>query len=306
MRPRDQQLGATLDARLRVFDEQKHRLPGIRSAAARETFLEQLLESIHRVRFVDRVRERPLSDLRMDPGSELFHPVKAAILKQQAGEMEEAFWLVFLFVHFGKSRRGGWRYAREVYGRVGEKGLWDWQSVSGNPARFRKWLDKQQEFLRRQVPPGGFGNHRKYESLSTTGAAVETYVHWVGPPRTHQQLVAEAVQRAGGDPKRAFDDLYRSMDAVSRFGRMARFDYLTMLKKLGLALIEPGLTYMQDSTGPKTGAQLLFGGKRTLTTAELEDLVGALEADLQVGMQVMEDALCNWQKSPKELIRFRG
>lgn len=306
MRPRDQQLAATLDARLRSFDEQKHRLPGIRSAAARETFLEQLLESNHRVLYVERVRELRLSELRMDPGSDLFHPLKAAILKQEAGEVEEAFWLVFLFVHFGKSRRGGWRYAREVYGRVGEKGLWDWKSVSANPARFRKWLDKQQEFLRRRVPPGGFGNHRKYESLTTTGDTVETYVNWVGPPRTHQQLVAEAVQHAGGDPKRAFDDLYRSMDAVSRFGRMARFDYLTMLKKLGLAPIEPGLTYMQDSTGPKSGAQLLFGGKRTRTAAELEELVGELEADLQVGMQVMEDALCNWQKSPRRLIRFRG
>jgi hypothetical protein len=306
VRPRDQQLSATLSSRLQSFDERKHRLPGIRSAAAQETFLEQLLESTHRVRYIEVIRDRPLSNLRMDPDSELFDPFKAAILKQRAGELEEAFWLVFLFVHFGKNSRGGWRYAREVYGRVGESGIWDWKSVSANPARFRKWLEAHKNFLRRQDPPGGFGNHRKYESLSNTGAAVETYVNLVGPPRTHAQLVAEAVQRANGNPRQAFDDLYRSMAVVTRFGRMARFDYLTMLGKLGLAPIEPGLTYMQDATGPKSGAQLLFGGKRTRTAAELEKLVGELEADLRVGMQVMEDALCNWHKSPRKLIRFRG
>ncbi len=306
MRPRDRQLGERLDAALQSFAERKHSLPGIRSAAAREIFLEQLLESVHRVRYVAVVRERPLSDLRMDPGSELFDPLKAAILKQRAGEIEEAFWLVFLFVHFGKNPRGGWRYAREVYGCVGGNGLWDWASVSANPAAFSRWLARQQTFLKRQTPPGGFGNHRKYESLSSTGAVVETYVDWVAPPRTHQQLIAEAVHRAGGDPKQAFDDLYRSMAVVTRFGRMARFDYLTMLGKLSLAPIEAARTYMQEATGPKSGAQLLFGGKRIRTAAELEELVGELDSDLNVGMQVMEDALCNWHKSPKKLIRFRG
>jgi hypothetical protein len=37
--------------------------------------------------------------------------------------------------------------------------------------------------------PGGFGNHRKYESLDAdsprgTGAVVESYVGWVNPPTT--------------------------------------------------------------------------------------------------------------------------
>lgn len=306
MRPRDRQLGARLDAALQSFAERKHPLPGIRSAAARETFLEQLLESVHRVRYPARVSELRLSELRMDPESELFHPLKAAILKQQAGDVEDAFWLVFLFVHFGKNQRGGWRYAREVYGRVGENGLWDWASVSADPAAFCEWFDEQSDFLGRKNPPGGFGNHRKYESLSQTCATVETYVNWVGPPRTHQQLIQETVQLADGNPKQAFDDLYRSMSVVHRFGRTARFDYLTMLGKLGLAPIEPGLTYMQEATGPKSGAQLLFGGKRRRTAAELEELVGELEADLGVGMQAMEDALCNWNKSPRKLVRFRG
>jgi hypothetical protein len=52
------------------------------------------------------------------------------------------------------------------------------------------------------------------------------------------------------------------MRAVASFGRTARFDYLTMVGKLGLAGIEPGSTYMQGATGPFTGACLLFTGRR--------------------------------------------
>jgi len=27
---------------------------------------------------------------------------------------------------------------------------------------------------------------------------------------------------------------------------------------------------------------------------------------LNVGMQVLEDSLCNWQKSPRQFVHFRG
>ena len=85
---------------------------------------------------------------------------------------------------------------------------------------------------------------------------------------------------------------------------MARFDYLTMVGKLGLAPIEPGSTYMQGSTGPFVGARLLFGGRRS--AAELDAWLVELDARLHVGMQVLEDAICNWQKSPGTFGPFRG
>jgi hypothetical protein len=311
LRPRDRATAKRLDARLRSFDQRKHHLPGIRNPDARATFLEQLLESIHRVKYVSVIRDRPLSERRMDPDDELFHPLKAAILHQRRGEIEEAYWLVFLFVHFGKHAKGGWRYAREVYGRLGANGRWDWASVTANPAAFRVWLHAHQNDLKRAGAPGGFGNHRKYQSLSAyssigTGAAVESYVNWINPPRTHAEVFAQAVDQSNHNPRQAFDELYRSMDAVASFGRTARFDYLTMVGKLGLAPIEPGLTYMRDATGPRDGAKLLFGSKRRLNAAQLEELVGELDSGLKVGMQVLEDALCNWHKSPKRLVRFRG
>jgi hypothetical protein len=218
---------------------------------------------------------------------------------------------VFIFVHFGKHARAGWRYAREIYGRLGDGGRWDWASVSSDPAAFRSWLDVHQNDIKREGAPRGFGNHRKYQSLDAysptgTGAAVESYVRWVDPPRTHQELVAEALAEAGGGPQQAFDILYLSMSAVASFGRTARFDYLSMLGKIGLASVLAGSTYMHGATGPYEGARLLFGGRiAAQSRGTLDGWLVRLDARIRVGMQVLEDALCNWQKSPDRFKPFR-
>jgi hypothetical protein len=294
---------------LLAFDREKRPLPGIRDSASRETLVEQLLESIRRVKFIAVLRTRELSDRRADPNDELFDPLKAAILYQRQRNIEEACWLVFLSVHFGKHARAGWHYVREVYGRLGEAGRWDWASTSVDPSGFRAWLHAHQDDLKREGIPRGFGNHRKYESLDAysengTGAVVESYVRWVGPPRTQQELMEQACRQAGGDPRKAFDGLYQSMRVVARFGRLARFDYLTMLGKLGLAAIEPGSTYIENATGPLRGARLLFGTDESAAT--LDQCLIELDTQLSLGMQVLEDALCNWQKSPARFIPFRG
>jgi hypothetical protein len=309
VRPKDRQLAKQLEALLVTFDKENWPLPGIRGIAKRNVLIEQILESIHRVNFVATLRRRELSELRADPNSELFDPLRAAILHHRQGNTEEAFWLIFLFVHFGKHASAGWRYVREVYGRLGEGERWDWLTTSVDVAGFRSWLDSNQGRLKREGVPRGFGNHRKYESLdgyspNGTGSAVETYVTWVAPPRTHAEMLEEALLRAGGDAGEAFDDLYHSMSVVSRFGRTARFDYLTMLGKVGLASIAPTSTYMQGATGPVKGARLLFGNDEG--PVELDRQLKVLDTELKVGMQVIEDALCNWQKSPNKFKPFRG
>ena len=309
MRPGDRELARQLEERLLAHEHNVRPLPGIRESANRMAFLEQLVESIRRIKFVQTIRTRPLSARRSDPNDQLFDPLKAAILHQRSGEIEEAFWLVFLFVHFGKNARGGWRFAREVYGRVGEGMCWNWTRVSSDTTGFREWLHAHETELKREGVPGGFGNHRKFQSLDAyardgTGSTIETYVAWVHPPRTHQALMDEAYQRADFNRRRAFHILYRSMVAVAGFGRLARFDYLTMVGKLGLAQIEPGSTYMQGASGPLKGARLLYG--HDASAAVLDAWLLELDTEIGVGMQALEDAICNWQKSPAEFIAFRG
>jgi hypothetical protein len=309
MRPGDRELACHIEDVLLCFDSKKYPLPGIHDSERREVFLEQMLESIRRVKYVSVVRSRDISARRANPNDDLFDPLKAAILSQRSGEIDEAFWLVFLFVHFGKNARAGWRYAREVYGRLGGPGRWDWITTSADVSGFRAWLADHIGELQRAHVPRGFGNHRKYQSLDAhsetgTGAAVESYVMWVDPPRTHKQLIEEALQQSHGDPRRTFDNLYKSMSVVRSFGRTAKFDYLTMIGKLELAPIGPGSTYMQGATGPLKGARLLFGS--TEGAKKLDQRLIELNRQLDVGMQVLEDALCNWEKSPSEFVTFRG
>jgi hypothetical protein len=306
VKPKDHALAAQLDEALRDFDSRIHRLPGIRNAATRSAFLEQVLESIRRVRYVAAISNRNISPLRADPANLIFDPVRAAVLRKKQGQMDEAFWFVFVFVHFGKHFRDGWLLARQVYGALGGGIVWDWARTSANPRAFREWLAKHQDEL-----TGRFGNHRKYESLKPwtatgTGAAVESYVAWVRNAGSHRDIIEEAKIHTAGDPHKTFDWLYRSMGAVARFGRTARFDYLTMVGKIGLAPIEPGSTYMSGATGPFSGGCLLFGVPDSTSRAEMDKRLVRLGEHLDVGMQAMEDALCNWQKSPRSFVRFRG
>ena len=301
-------MGREIDQALQTYETEKRSLPGIQAKNNRTAYIEQILESIRRVRYVSVISGRQLSPQRADPSSDLFDPLKAAVLFQRDGRLDESYWMVFLFVHFGMNPRGGWRYAREVYSGLSDTVMWDWASTSADPASFREWLADHEADLRREGVPGGFGNHRKYQSLDAnsnigTGAAVESYVDWVSPPRTHEELMHEALSQFDGDPRAAFDGLYESMDSVSSFGRTARFDYLTMVGKLNLAQIEPGSPYLQGSSGPLEGARLLYDSDES--PARLDSWLIELDEYMGVGFQVIEDSICNWQKSPSSFVPFR-
>lgn len=308
MRPSDRQRASQINRQLQAFARAEFPLPGIASLQTREAFVEQVVESIRRIEYITAITAQNLSDLRRDPRSPLFDPLKGALVCMRDGEIDEAFWLVFLSVHFGKHGRDGWRLTREIYGALGLRAPWTWASVSAGVNQFRNWLNDNRDGV-----TGRFGNHRKYESLDArsavgTGAVVESYVRWIRPLRTHQILIRECSDHVGLDRRILFDSLYHSMSAVIRFGRTARFDYLTMLGKLGLAAIEPGSVYMEGATGPFTGACLLFAGVKNAqrNRTELDAMLVRLGARLNLGMQVLEDALCNWQKNPGRFVRFRG
>ena len=119
--------------------------------------------------------------------------------------------------------------------------------------------------------------------------------------------MAGLTQASGNSPESIFDHCYNAM-AVTRFGRLGKFDYLCLLGRLGFANLIPGSAYLVGATGPLAGARLLFGGRTDagLGATTLESRLRDLDAVLNVGMQVMEDSLCNWQKSPKHFVHFRG
>jgi len=289
-------------------------LPGLLDPVAEDVFLNQLVDSIRRVKYVSTLSlpRRQVDPRRANAISPMFDPLMAAIVHLRQWQVDEACWLVFLFVHFGRHSKSGWRYSQEVYGALGIGQGWNWAHVSAAPEDFRAWLRQNETTLTRGTARG-FGNHRKYISISAdkpagTGTAVVSYVYWVMQSGSHQALFQNALTTTKGVPEHAFDSLYRSMDMVKSFGRTARFDYLTMIAKLGMANIKPGSAYISGSTGPETGAREMFQirGQGNMSVASLDRNIVSMARCLNVGMQEMEDSICNWQKSPKTYRYFGG
>lgn len=300
-----EQRAQALEDQLLAFHRHNMPLQGVAPPENMLAFVWQLIDSIQRVSYVQTIRTRPISASRADPQSPFFDPIRAAVA-MSTRQMEEAFWLVFLATHCGRNIRTEWQLAAELYG-ASEAVPWTWARVLNDPQSYADWVEEHHGTF-----AGKFGNHRKYESLKPgpkgTGAIVRSYVAWITGFGSHVAMIAQAQAQANGDARRAFGLLYKQMRAVLRFGRTARFDYLTMLSKVGLANIEADSTYMNEATGPKRGARLLFDGQIDSKTDArvLEARVAALEQHLGVGMQVMEDAMCNWQKSPNLYKPFRG
>ena len=301
-----QRIGRSLDA----YEASNRPLPGILDPEARRTFIEQVVDSEQRVKYFARLQTRALDPTSVDPTEPGFDPLKAAIIHRDAGQYDEAVWLCFLFVHFGKHRRARWRYLRDIYGRLGQGGLWNWNSTSNDINAFRYWLDDNQDALMAAPGPQGFGNHRKYESLkawtaSGTGAVFESYIDWVHDAGGGHAARFAAIPATS--PQERFDALYRSLDVVNRLGRIGRFDYLTTVSRLGLVDAAPPHSYLVGATGPLMGARLLLLPDGDSATAR--ELQGKLlDLSLRTGLtpDVLEDAVCNWQKSPDSYVRFSG
>jgi len=311
MHPKYRELQRTLARGLSEFADQVRNLPGAPAGDAREALAWQFVESRRKIDRTEAFQARDISPERAKPGSNLFDPEMAAVLSARNGAVENAFWLAFLSVHLGRHATDGWLLARQIYGGLGPEPYWTWDRISADPSAFRDWLNDTMRG--RNIPLGRFGNHRKYETLnpasvSGTATVFASYVEWVRAHGSHAGLIQHALDSAGDNPLMAFARLYESMGVVKRFGRLGKFDFLTLIGKLGLASISPDSTYMSEATGPRRGASLLFRGHplASANLRELETLVKQLESKLGVGMQAMEDALCNWQKSPLKFQAFRG
>lgn len=270
-------------------------------------FVAQLIDSDRRRRYARRVASSNPDPKVLGEPLSAFHPLFGAIRCARDGDLDEACWLVFLATHFGFHRRKGWALSANFYRCLNSGKLWTWSAVCADPGAVRGWLDNNREVLRSTGGP--FGNHHKYESLAGstsrgTGETIETYIRWVGTShRVHFDDLCLA-----GSARESFAAAYTSMADVARFGRTARFDYLTMLGKLGLIDLCPDKLYLQNATGPLEGAQLLFSGSKSAKTParELENYSQELGDALEITYDILEDGLCNWQKSPSRFTSFRG
>ena len=290
---------------LRDHSQDIRPMPGIVDANALETLAMQFVASTRREDYYQLIQEKHILPLRANPNSLSFQAERAVVYHLQNGNIEEAAWLIFLMTHLAKPIDTGWLRLQDIYGML-SCGIWDWPSVSRDPANFTDWLGMNWQNVR-----GRFGSHRKYESLRpdvnrNMARVVENYVSWIGPAG-HEHFFAHHVRRAGNDPATIFTHLYHNMQVIS-FGRLAKFDYLAMIGRFHIAPVQAGSAFLRGATGPIRGARLLFDGRHDSATPAntLQTYLDDLDTDLGAGMTVMEDALCNWQKNAAHFVHFRG
>jgi hypothetical protein len=281
-------------------------LPGAPTPVEREVLSTQIVASLRREDYYRLIQQRgAISAARADPHSPSFEAELGVVHLLQNGRVDEAAWLIFLMVYFARPVEG-WGRLAQVYGRLGQ-GRWDWATVSANPAAFGQWLAAN--WMR---VSGKFGSHRKYESLKPgaprpMGRAVQQYVNWIQGGGGHARHFASIVRAAGNHPGPIFDAFYKQLPVIG-FGRLGRFDWVSMLARFGLIHAIPDTAYLEGATGPAYGARLLFQGNRKArsTTHQVQQWLDLLDQRLGVGMVVLEDALCNWQKSPQRFVHFKG
>ena len=103
LRARDRALADSLRKKLEEYSNNHKKLAGIDPPENKESLIEQMIDSIRRIKFVEAIRQRRISNLRTDSSSDFFDPIRAAIVHATNGDQEEACWLIFLAIHFGKS-----------------------------------------------------------------------------------------------------------------------------------------------------------------------------------------------------------
>ena len=293
-----------LDSGLLRFSKDETALIGITDEPARSTLAKQMIASLRRLDYTAILKRRDIHPDRADPGSDLFDPERAALYYARNGNFDEAIWLIFLSIHFGKHGQHGWRMLKDVYSGLGT-GRWTWARAANQPGAFRNWLRANRANIR-----GAFGNHRKYETLDTeskssTALVIESFVRLCSP--SPSGYFAALARSTGNDPAKIFDAAYEGL-TIARFGRLAKFEFLALLGRMDLAPVKPGSAYLRGATGPLRGARLLIDGDSNSRTNpdELDAILQRLDRTLNVGMQVMENSICNWQKSPREFVHFRG
>ncbi|MEX0750010.1 MAG: hypothetical protein WD359_04300 [Dehalococcoidia bacterium] len=221
-----------------------------------------------------------------------YNPLGEARERYLAGDRDEAIWLHFVATLIGWERPDSVdRFLRVLGG--GQRATWC--VITAHPLDAIARIEDHAAVLIREAP---FGNHRKYETHRGDGGSarvVKSFIDWA---EANPSARIDAIATTATNPEHAFDRLFNSLK-VYRFGRTARYDFARLLANLD-ARLKPGCCYLQGASGPRRGAALLFLGRPWARDGELsflEDRCRELAQVCGLDLQVIEDAVCQWQKT---------
>jgi hypothetical protein len=226
-----------------------------------------------------------------------YNPLGEARERFSDGDRDDALWLHFVATLIGWDRPDSVNHFLRVLGG-GNRATWD--QLMNNQADTLERVEANAKTLMREAP---FGNHRKYEThVGERGSVrvLRSFLEWSeGSPARRIDRIIDGAR----DAEHAFERLFNSFD-VYRFGRTARYDFARLLANLD-ARLKPGHCYLQGASGPRRGAALLFLGRGWARDSELpmlDEQCRELARACGLDLQVIEDAICQWQKSMPSVV----
>lgn len=258
------------------------------------------LQTLDSIRRVDIYRIYRLKAEKADEtGLSYQHTSNPFVLSQRTSlDINSRVWYVYLATYFGKSNRSKWTlFNRASYRANGT--LITLEEILENREDYFSYLETINLFDGTR-----FSNHRKYTKKELHGnkGLIQSINYFL-----------DHIDEFSNDDNIEYDIIYKRALNIPNFGRMAAFDFTSSLCKCNLHVNEPTSMYHENSTGPLSALKdlLRLAGKVNSKANQIElgnNLLTWFRGNSEIFMvaQVLEDAICNWQKSHRTYQRYFG
>lgn len=258
----------------------------------------QMHDSIRRVEIYTTYKER--AEIADEKGLPYYFNTNPLVLSQRPSISKlSKLWFLYLATYFGKSLSSKWLLFKRAAFRNGEEIIFV-EEILEEKGLYFKELQNLDFFSDCQ-----FSNHRKYTKKSLYGSNGFIY---------SANYFLDNIDNFNFSSPTDFDSAYSSALEIPLFGRMAAFDYICSLSKCNLNVEEPNSMYLKHSTGPQVGIKYLLT-VCGIDSPEIDDIIQTgnelqqwfqENTGLFLVAQILEDAICNWQKNPNSQVRYFG
>jgi hypothetical protein len=261
------------------------------------TLARQTSDSIRRIEIYRSYRERAIHAV--NKGLDFNHTSIPFVLDQRNDlNRNNRLWILYLATYFGKSNQSGWQlFNRATFDR--KKSIMLFQDIQKDLDKYFRYLASFNFF-----EGCSYSNHRKFTAKRLTGekGVFESMEYFV-----------KNINQYSFEHRIDFHSIYKAAQKIPNFGRLAVFDFASSLVKCGFDVAEPESMYGENSTGPLNAIGLLLrltnGDSSQKAKLQLcSDLMEWFQKNSNIFMvgQVLEDAVCNWQKNPSTYIWYKG
>jgi|GEM_PF-4226380 len=257
----------------------------------------QTSDSIRRIEIYESYRRRAIKAV--NEKQDFIHTSIPFVLAQRSDlSQSNRIWVLYVATYFGKNNKSKWDlFNRATFDKNGSIILFE--EIEKDLESYFKYLLKSDFF-----DGCDYSNHRKFTAKRLTG-----------PKGVFQSMeyFVRNINQYSVDDKIDFHSMYKLGQKIPSFGRLAAFDFTSSLVKCGLNVEEPISMYAEHSTGPLNaiGLLLMLSNKDSSSMSKIDLCSNLMKWFLEhtnifmVG-QVLEDAICNWQKNTSVYRRYTG